>query len=359
MAKPLKDYYKVLGVAENSSPADIKKAYRKLAKKYHPDANQGNPAAAEKFKEISEANRVLSDPADRKRYDQMRRSGGLGAFGSRPSGGPGAGFKFEDVSGTVGEMFSSIFDWGKTTAESRKKTPRGDNVRYLVTIPFKTAALGGSVVVNVPITEPCAPCKGTGAASGTQLIKCPECKGTGSVRFGQGGFSMNRPCPNCAGQGKVPETPCKPCDGMGRVKVQRKLDVTIPAGASQVRVSGMGEQGPGGGTPGDLIIKLETAPDSFFSLDGLDIHCEVKINVIQAMLGTKVKVRTVGGKKAILTVPAGTSSGTTFALRGYGAKRGDSRGDQIVTLNVKVPKFLSRKGRGLVEELAEAEGIRH
>ncbi len=367
MATRAKDYYEILGVAENASADEIKKAYRKLAKQFHPDANPGDPQAAEKFKEISEANRVLSDPEKRKKYDQVRKYGGLGAFSSRPRGAgtgsaDGHGFRFEDLSdlGGIGDIFSSIFDFGKKS--SRPSGPsRGRNVEYLVEIPLRTAVRGGKISVTVPISEECATCNGTGAAPGTALENCSECGGRGEVTFGQGGFSVTRPCPACLGRGRVPRTPCSSCGGNGQVRTRKKLSVRVPPGvetASRLRLSGQGERGPGGGPAGDLIIKFRVKPDRFFTREGLNLVCEVPINVAQAVLGSKIKVRTIDGKRVVLKIPPGTQSGTTFRIRGQGVQKGDQRGDQLVRVMVETPE-LSEEGREAFEELAEKEGLRH
>ena len=342
MATRAKDYYEILGVAENASADEIKKAYRKLAKQFHPDANPGDPQAAEKFKEISEANRVLSDPEKRKKYDQVRKYGGLGAFSSRPRGAgtgsaDGHGFRFEDLSdlGGIGDIFSSIFDFGKKS--SRPSGPsRGRNVEYLVEIPLRTAVRGGKISVTVPISEECATCNGTGAAPGTALENCSEC-------------------------GRVPRTPCSSCGGNGQVRTRKKLSVRVPPGvetASRLRLSGQGERGPGGGPAGDLIIKFRVKPDRFFTREGLNLVCEVPINVAQAVLGSKIKVRTIDGKRVVLKIPPGTQSGTTFRIRGQGVQKGDQRGDQLVRVMVETPE-LSEEGREAFEELAEKEGLRH
>jgi len=365
VATRTKDYYDILGVAENASADEIKKAYRKLAKQYHPDANQGDPRAADKFKEISEAHRVVSDPEKRKKYDQVRKYGGLGSFTSRPSGPghtDGHGFKFEDLSdmGGIGDMFSSIFDFGKKSP--RKDGPiRGRHVEYLVEIPLKTAARGGKVRVTVPISEECATCNGTGAAPGTPLENCPECGGKGEVIFGQGGFSVARPCPACLGRGKIPKTPCAACRGRGQVRTRKKLSVRVPSGVesgAKIRLTGQGERGSRGGAPGDLIIKFRVKPDRFFTREGLHLSCEVPINVAQAILGSKIKVRTIDGKKVVLTIPPNTQSGTAFRVRGQGVRKGENRGDQLVRVTVETPE-LSEAGKKALADLAEKEGMRH
>jgi molecular chaperone DnaJ len=367
MATRTKDHYETIGVAENATPEEIKKAYRNLAKQYHPDANPGNPRAAERFKEISEAHGVLSDPEKRKKYDQIRKYGGLGAFTSRPAGqggGDGRGFKFDDLGdiGGIGDIFSSIFDFGGKKAQKKPGQPsRGRHVEYLVEIPLKTAVRGGKVRVTVPISEECGTCDGTGAQPGTLLEDCSECGGKGEVIFGQGGFSVTRPCPACLGRGKVPVTPCTDCGARGQVRRDKKLSVNVPTGVesgSKIRLSGQGERGPSGGKPGDLIIKFRVRKDRFFTREAMHLACEVPINVAQAILGSKIKVRTIDGKKVVLTIPANTQSGTTFRVRGQGVHKGEHRGDQLVRVTVETPE-LSDEGRQTLEELAEKEGLRH
>jgi len=382
MPTQTKDFYRVLGVAENATSDEIKKSYRKLAKQYHPDANASDAGAAEKFKEISEAYAVLSDDDKRKQYDQMRRLGafgGLGGFrpgaggrpGAQPGQGGGASFSFDDLEvGGLGDIFGSIFDFGKRrggtgagTAGGRQAGPqRGENIEYQVEIPFKTAARGGTITVTLPVTEECAVCGGSGAKPGTPVITCPECHGSGTITFGQGGFGVSRPCPNCMGRGKVPQEPCTTCHGSGQVRQQKTVNVTIPAGVdngSKVRISGQGEKGAAGGAAGDLLINVRVAPDKFFAREGLDLVCEVPINLAQAVLGSKIKVRTVDGKSVVLRVPPGTQSGTRFRIKGQGVEKSGRRGDQYVKVDVNVPETLSDEQRKQFEEFAEAAGLRH
>lgn len=374
MATRARDYYSILGVGEKAEPDEIKKTYRRLAKKYHPDANPDDPSAAERFKEISEAYGVLSDPEKRRKYDQLRKYGGLGDFarapGGAPRGGPapapgggdGGGFRFEDLGG-LGDIFSSIFDFGGRKAGARRQGPaRGRDVEYMVEIGFKKAVRGGKVTVTVPIREECATCDGSGAAPGTKLRTCQECDGRGTVTFGQGSFSVPRPCPACYGRGQVPEEPCNACLGRGEVATRKKISITVPPGTedgSRLRVSGQGERGPGGGRPGDLIVRFRVKEDRFFERDGLDLICEVPINLAQATLGSKVRVRTVDNRKILLKIPPGTQSGTTFRIKGQGVKRQGATGDQLVRVVIRVPKDLSEEGREALERLAEAEGLRH
>ncbi len=381
-AAQAKDFYKVLGVGEKADGDEIKKAYRKLAKKYHPDANQGDDKAAERFKEVGEAYSVLSDPQKRKQYDQMRKLGSFG-FGPRPGGGrpggaPGAdpGFSFDDFQGGFGnisDLFSSLFDLGKRgpdgapspgPAGQKARSPRrkGENVEYVVEIPFLTAAKGGKISVDVAITEDCATCGGDGAKPGTSVKRCEECKGSGNISFGQGGFAVKRPCPACFGRGKLPETPCTSCSGRGAVRQQRKISLNVRPGVetgTKVRLSGQGERGRAGGPPGDLIITYKVKPHRFFKRDGLDVHVSVPINIVQATLGSKIKVRTISGKRVVLTIPEGTQSGTKFRIRKQGIEKADRIGDQFVEVVVSVPDQLSEEDRKAMEEFAEASGLKH
>ena len=379
MAPANKDYYEVLGVPEKAQPDEIKKAYRKLAKQYHPDANPDDPKAADRFKDIGEAYSVLSDADKRKQYDQMRRLGAFGGFGrggpSGPRPRPGAtggfqsepGFSFDDLQGGFGnisDLFSSLFDLGKKGGQgSRRQGPeKGQNVEYVVEIPFLTAARGGKISVDVAITEECATCHGSGAKPGTPLRTCTECGGSGHVSFGQGGFAVKRPCPACFGRGKIPETPCSVCDGRGSVRQKRKLQINVPSGVetgSKVRLSGQGERGSSGGSAGDLVITLKVQPHRFFRREGLDIHVTVPINIVQATLGSKIRVSTAHGKKVVLKVPAGTQTGTRFRIRGQGIEKGDRIGDQYVEVRVEVPDELSEEEARAMQDFAQASGLRH
>lgn len=376
MATQTKDFYRILGVSESATADEIKKAYRKLAKQSHPDANPNDKGASERFKEISEAYSILSDDAKRKQYDQVRKFGGLGGLGGfrRPpgAGAPGAGaggttVNFDDMEmGGLGDLFSSIFDFGR----GGKKPPRpggtgpqrGENVEYHLEIPFETAARGGKVTVKIAVSEDCGTCGGNGAKPGTSIITCPECKGTGTITFGAGSFGVSRPCPNCMGKGRVPSDPCAACQGQGKVRRQREVAITVPAGVddgSKIRLSGQGEKGPSGGPPGDLLITFKVKPDPFFTRDGLDLVCEVPINVAQAMLGSRIRVRTVEGSKVVLRVPPGTQPGTKFRIKGQGVEKGGHRGDQYVRVKVTVPETLDEEQRRQFEEFATTAGLKH
>ena len=371
MATGTKDFYKTLGVSEKAKPAEIKAAYRKLAKKYHPDANSGDGKATERFKGVGEAYAVLSDPEKRKQYDQMRSipSFGFGRGRGAPRGqGPesGGGFSFEDLQGFggLGDIFSSIFDRRPKpgSPEKGKGPAKGLSVEYLVEISFLTAAEGSKISIDVPITEECATCGGSGASPGTGTKRCGECKGTGAISFGQGGFAVNRPCPACLGRGQVPESPCKACGGSGTVRQNRRLKITVPKGVesgSKVRVSGRGERGSRGGQAGDLIITFKVKPHKFFRREGLNIHVTVPINLAQATLGSKMAVKTVYGKKVHLRIPPGTQSGTKLRIRGQGIQKGERVGDQIVEVDVAIPETLTDEQRQVMEEFASSSGLKH
>jgi len=369
---PQKDFYQVLGVPENASPEQIKRAYRKLAKKHHPDANPADKTAGERFKEISEANAILSDAEKRKQYDRLRK---YGAFAGMPRGGggpggqpgaPGAGFRFEDLDlgdlgsfGGLGDLFSSIFGGDK---KRRAGPERGESVEALVTIPLRVAALGGKVPVVVPVTEACGTCGGSGAAPGSTVSLCAECKGTGTISFGQGGFSVKRPCPACRGRGRVASQRCGGCAGAGDVRVEKRVMITVPPGTdsgSKIRLKGQGPRGTGGAEAGDLVVSFQVEPDRFFTRDGLDIHCSIPVNVAQAILGTKLKVRTLDGKHVVLRVPPGTQQGRKFRIKGQGVEKGGVRGDQLVEIAIEMPAKLSPEQEELVRKFAEATGLKY
>jgi molecular chaperone DnaJ len=376
-----KDYYNVLGVPEGAAADDIKKAYRKLAKKYHPDANPNDPQASERFKEVGEAYSVLSDDAKRKQYDAMRKNpfGNFGfGGGGRPGGARPAGtysttgdtsFSFEDLGdlGGLGDIFSSIFDRGGRRKQQRAGAPgarstRGRDVEYLVEISFNVAVRGGKVQLTVPMTDDCAVCNATGAAPGARLQTCKECGGSGNITFGQGGFAVSRPCPVCLGRGQVPSERCSACNGSGQVSENRQIVLTVPAGVdngSKLRLSGQGEKGGAGAPPGDLIITFKVQPHHFFRRDGLDVHCTVPINMAQATLGSKIRVRTVDDRKVALRIPAGTQSNTRFRIPGQGVEKSGRRGDQYVQVKIDVPASLTPEQERLMKEFAEATELRY
>jgi molecular chaperone DnaJ len=359
-----KDYYQVLGVSEKASEAEIKKAYRNLAKRYHPDKNPDNKAASERFKDIGEAYSVLSDPEQRKRYDTMRKFGAFapgGSAWSRRAEPSGAG-RFEDVDfggfpgfGGLGDLFSSIFGRGKRASAA-------EPIEVTAEIPFKVAALGGKVPVTVGVTEACPQCGGSGAAPKAQINTCQECKGQGTVTFGQGGFAVTRPCPACRGRGKIPSESCSKCAGQGEVSVNKRLLVTVAAGTDsgqRVRLKGQGQRSGDGGPAGDLIVTFQVQPDRFFRREGLSIHCTVPVNLVQAALGTKIKVRTLDGRRVVLKVPPGTQPGRKFRIRGQGITKNETRGDQIVEIAVTIPENLSAEQEAVLKEFADQAGLRH
>jgi molecular chaperone DnaJ len=364
-----KDYYRTLGVAESSTADEIKKAYRRLAKQYHPDANPNNTEAADRFKELGEAYGVLSDAEKRKQYDAMRKnpfaryagSGAGAGFGGGSGSGVSGGIRFEDLSdlGGISDLFETIFQRGKKKPGPKAPT-KGADVEYVVEIPFQTAARGGKISITVPVTEECATCSGTGATPGTKLQACAECGGKGTISFGQGGFAVTRPCPNCLGRGQVPTNPCTVCNGTGQVREQRQIAITVPAGVdtgSKLRVSGQGERAAGGA--GDLIVNFKVQADRFFKRDGLDVICTIPINVAQAMLGSKVRVRTLDDKKVALKIPPGTQAGTRFRIPGQGIEKSGHRGDQYVQVKVEVPEELSDEQRAALAEFADKTGLKY
>lgn len=359
-----KDFYQILGVADTAPQDEIKKAYRRLAKQYHPDANPNNPGAADRFKEISEAHATLSDAEKRKQYDQMRRLGAFDGMSRRPSpqgrGAPQGGAQPDfsdlgDLSGFgLGDIFSSIFGRG------RREDTRGESLEAVVEVPFRVAMLGGKVPVTMPVVESCPTCAGSGAAPGATITTCPECDGRGTISFGQGSFAVNRPCPRCRGRGKIPSQPCPTCQGAGEVRTERRVMITVPPATesgSKVRLKGQGQPGRSGAPAGDLIITFQVQPDRFFHREGLDIVCEVPINLAQAVLGTRLRVRTLDGKKVVLKIPPGTQPGRKFRIKGQGLEKNGRKGDQLVGVQVSLPEKLNADEEQLMKKFAEAAGM--
>src|SRR6266567_8203276 len=353
-----RDYYQVLGVAETATTDEIKKAFRRLAKQYHPDRNPNNPQSAERFKEINEAHDVLSDPEKRKKYDQLRRYGafaGYGGAGSRtgpggtPPGGAGLDFDLSDLGsfGGLGDLFSSIFGRRGT----REEEEADESIEVTVSIPFKVAALGGKVPITLPMPEVCPTCGGKGAAPGATIKTCPECKGRGTVSFGQGGFAVNRPCPVCRGKGTVPSQRCPTCQGAGEVRVEKRINVDIPAGIEEGARLRLKNQGPKG--RGDLIVQIHIATDRFFRREGLDLIGVVPINLAQALLGSRIKVKTLDDKRVVLRIPQGTQHGQKFRIPGHGIEKNGRRGDMYVEAHVTLPEKLSAEEQEAVKSFAE------
>jgi molecular chaperone DnaJ len=365
---PKKDYYDILGVKENASNEEIKRVYRNLAKKYHPDANRGDKSAEARFKEISEAYNVLRDPEKRKKYDQMRK---FGAFGAGSSGGfdfgqfwrPGSSqqrrsgsFSFEDLFGLggLGDIFGDFFDFGDRIRKERAGTSqKGDTLYYELTIPFELAVNGGKRAINVNLEEPCSSCNGTGAEKGTKPKVCPDCNGRGTISIAQGFFAVNRTCPRCYGRGKIIEKFCSVCRGSGQVKQAKKLSIMIPQGiadGTKLKLKGQGATGIKGGPKGDIIVTFHIAPHRFFKRKGNDIYCDIPLDIIKAIQGTKIRVKTVNNKRVDIKVPPGTRNGKTFLLKGFGVKSREGTGDQYVTINVTKRSNLSDEERKIIEE---------
>lgn len=357
-----RDYYEVLGVSKTATQDELKKAYRKLARKYHPDLNKDNPEAAEKFKECNEAYSVLSDEQKRAQYDQFGpeafENGGMG-------GGPGAG-GFGGFGGFGGSGMEDIFDMffggqGRGGRSNNAGPQRGADLRYDMEITFEEAAFGVEKEISLKRSERCEHCHGEGAEPGSKVETCPECHGSGYVRFTQntmfGQMVNERPCSRCHGEGKIISNPCKECGGSGTVKKTKKLKVKIPAGVdngSRLRVGGEGEAGLKGGPSGDLYVYLYVKPHKFFERDGTTVLCEVPINIVQATLGAEIKVPTLDGQ-VTMKVPEGTQPGKVMRLKGKGipSLRGGGRGDQLVRMKVVVPTKLTDKQKDALQKFAD------
>jgi molecular chaperone DnaJ len=374
-----KDYYATLGVSASATADEIKKQYRKLAKRYHPDTNASDPKAGDRFKEISEAYTVLGDADKRKQYDEMRR---LGAFGGQPFGagrpggarrggttsapGPGANFRFEDFDigglGGLGDLFGSMFGNGAQGGGRTRGPERGQTVETTLEVPFRTAALGGKVPIELEVTEQCPTCHGTGGAPGASFRTCPECSGRGVVSIGQGGFAVTRTCPMCLGRGQIPSERCPTCHGVGEVRSRKKVLITVPVGVdtgSKVRLRGHGGNGANGGPAGDVIITFQVLPDRFYRRDGLDLIATVPLNIAQAALGSRINIRTLDGKKVAIRIPHGTSSGKRLRVPGHGIEKDGRRGDLMVEVSISVPDELTDQQQEKMREFAELGGLKY
>jgi molecular chaperone DnaJ len=364
-----KDFYKVLGVPDTATAEEIKKAYRKLAQTHHPDANPGDEAAEERFKEVSEAYATLSDPEHRKEYDQVRRlaaTGGFQGFGGQPGGGFG-GFggqqvRMEDLQDLLGGAggFSDLFGFGQ---RSRGGPVQGADMATELTIGFEDAAFGVTTEVSIEGAAPCSRCHGSGAEPGTSVTSCPTCGGRGVVAQNQGFFSFSQPCPQCGGSGRLIEEKCTQCRGSGAENRRRNVKLRVPAGVKDgttLRLRGKGAPGSLGGPAGDLLVRIRVAPSTTFGRKDNDLILKVPITYTEATLGTKIDVPTLNGGVKV-KIPAGTPSGKTFRVRGKGiAPERGSQGDLLVTVEVAVPKKVSKDEKKLLEELAghETDDIR-
>jgi molecular chaperone DnaJ len=350
-----KSYYEILGVTKQSTDEEIKKAYRALAIKYHPDKNKGNKEAEDKFKEATEAYEVLRDANKRKAYDQFGKQGvnSGGGFGQ------GAYQDFSDIFGSEG--FGSIFEefFGGGRSQRRSGPKRGSDLRYDLKISLEDAALGGEFKIEIPRLETCSDCNGSGATKGSQPQTCPDCGGAGQVRLSSGGFfSVATTCPRCHGKGTIISNPCKTCKGEGSVEKKRTINIKIPAGVesgSRLKISGEGDSGPNGGPHGDLFVVTHIKKHEFFERVGNDLTLTKSIPLVMACLGGEIEIPTIDGKTIKLKVPEGTEPNQIFRLKGNGIPYlgGYGKGDQHVIIKVEIPKKLTKKQRELMEEFAK------
>ena len=362
-----KDYYAVLGVPKNASQSEIRKAYRKLAQRHHPDTKAGDPDAEERFKEISAAYDVLGHDEKRKAYDRVREMGasgfGPGFGGAGWPGGAGAGWpggvRYEQVDvDDLNDLFGGLFGGTGRRAGRRSAVRRGADLETQITIPFEEAMDGTTVPVRIDGPAVCSRCRGNGAEPGTTPTTCPTCGGRGEIAENQGLFSMSRPCPTCGGAGRIVEAPCTRCGGSGAERRTRTLHVKIPAGvrdAARIKLAGKGEPGPAGGQPGDLFVKVHVPRHPVFGRKGDDLTIDLPITYPEATLGANVDVPTLNGPVK-LKIPAGTPSGKTFRVKGRGAPRGGGRGDLLARVTVDVPSKLSREQKELLHQLRDASG---
>ena len=357
-----RDYYEVLGIGKNATDAEIKSAYRKLAKKYHPDLNPGNKEAEEKFKEVNEANDVLSDPQKRQRYDQFGFAGvdpNYAAANGGGAGGFGGGFGGVDLGDIFGDIFGGGFGggfsgFGGGSSTRTANAPRkGHDIQASVILTFEEAAHGCSKKITINRQDTCPDCGGTGAAKGTSPETCPDCGGRGYVVTQQrtpfGVMQSQQPCSHCGGRGTIIRNPCKTCRGTGKTAARKSLEINIPAGIDDdqnIALRGQGDAGSNGGPAGDVIVHVTVKADPMFERDGYDVTIHVPITYSQAVLGAEIEVPTVDGKVA-QKIPEGTQSGTKFRLRGQGIQylNGRGRGDQYVIVDVEIPKKVTRAQR--------------
>ncbi|MFP4098128.1 MAG: molecular chaperone DnaJ [Alphaproteobacteria bacterium] len=350
-----KDYYETLGVKSDASAAEIKKAYRKLAMKFHPDQNKDNPEAEAKFKEINEAYDILKDDQKRSAYDRYGSSAFDGSMGGSAGGGFGAagGFGGAAFSDIFEDMFGDFMGGG---ARSRPGPMRGSDLQYTLDMTLEEAHKGKQAKIKIPINDTCDQCNGSGSAEGASTHTCDTCGGAGRVRQQQGFFTIERTCPSCRGEGVSIKNPCKACGGSGRTQKSKTLKVKIPPGVEtgrRIRLSGEGEAGIRGGPRGDLYVMINVKPHKLFQRDGANLFCRVPITVTRAALGGEIEVPTIDGTRATVKIPAGTQTAQQFRLRGKGIKmiRTDGRGDMYIEIFVETPVNLNKKQQELLKEL--------
>ena len=346
-----KDYYEILGVSKGTEAAELKKAYRKLAMKYHPDQNPDNPEAEEKFKEINEAYDILKDEQKRAAYDRYGSSAFDGSMGGGPGGGGSGAFSdiFED-------MFGDFMGGQGGGRGGRNGSMRGSDLQYTMEMTLEEAYRGKEAKIKIPVNDTCSTCKGSGSESGTASEDCVTCNGAGRVRQQQGFFTIERTCPTCQGEGSVIKNPCKKCGGGGRTKTSKTLKVKIPAGVEtgrRIRLSGEGEAGVRGGSRGDLYVMINVKPHKLFQRDSNKLYCRVPITVTRAALGGEIEVPTIEGTRASVKVPEGTQTGQQFRLRGKGMSmvRSETRGDMYIEIFVETPVNLNKKQKDLLRDL--------
>ncbi len=365
-----KDFYKVLGVAKDASAADIKKAYRKLARDNHPDSHPGDTAAEERFKQVAEAYDVVGDEQKRKQYDELRSMGAFGPFAGQPGGGSGVHFDVGDLSdlfggagagggGGLGDIFGGMFGGGGTRTTRRQARRRGSDIETSTTISFSDAIDGVTVSLRLASEAPCKICRGTGAQPGSEPAVCPDCGGSGQRVASMGGaFSINETCPTCRGRGIYVEDPCSACHGSGRGLSDRTIQARIPAGVKdgqRIRLRGKGGAGEHGGESGDLFVVVHVSAHPVFGRTGDNLTLTVPVGFHEAALGADVAVPTLGGGRVTVKLPPGTPNGRTFRVRGKGAPRkGGTKGDLLVTVEVQVPAQLSAEERAAVEAYRDA-----
>ena len=363
-AENKRDYYEILGVQKGATEEEIKKAYKKMARKYHPDLNPGDKEAEEKFKEVNEAYEVLSDSEKKARYDQFGFAGVDPNFGAGGGGyGGGAGFDFGDLGDIFGSFFGGGFGGGQTR-RNPNAPQRGESIRMNLTISFEEAAFGCEKELELDRYESCETCHGSGAAPGTSPETCPDCGGSGVVQTRRqtpmGVFASTAPCSRCGGRGKIIKEPCKDCRGSGMVRRRRKIQASVPAGIDNgqtISIRGQGHAGKNGGPAGDLLVTITVRPHELFRREGTSVLCEAPITFPQAVLGAELEIPTIDGKVKY-DIPEGTQSGTTFRLKGKGipALNGRGRGDQYVTVYIETPRNLNREQKEALKKFAEAVG---